>query len=90
MSKDLAFVYMSLLTDQISKNHGYEMFTDVRKYDSLLSANDSHAFSEQNVEYRFAQSQIEYLIPIGIKDIPLEQGRKTSAPQELLEITRAF
>ncbi len=72
ISKDLAFVYMSLLADIVSKRNEMEMFTDIRKYDSFLLYNDQCTSINQNIKYETIKSQIEFLIPAKIKDIPMD------------------
>jgi hypothetical protein len=73
ISKDLAFVYMSFLSDVISKNQECEMFTDINKYDTLLLLNDQRLSYSQNLKYKIARSEIEFSIPENIDNIPLSE-----------------
>lgn len=72
ISKDLAFVYMSFLADVISKNLEYEMFTDIRRYNAILLKNDQRLMNEQCFQYKIAQTQIEFSVPVDINNIPLD------------------
>ncbi len=72
ISKDLAFVYMSLLADIISKRHEIEMFTDINHYDKFLLYKDRCSSIDQNIRYHIIKTQIEFLIPAKIRDIPLD------------------
>ena len=72
ISKDLAFVYMSLLADIISKNQEYEMFTDIGRYDTLLLYNDRATKPSQRTYYQKARTEIEFAIPTQINNIPLD------------------
>lgn len=72
ISKDLAFVYMSLLADVISKKQEIEMFTDISRYNHLLLINDKQLAYSQNLRYKIAKTQIEFAIPSKIDQIPLE------------------
>lgn len=72
ISQDLAFVYMSLLADKIAKKHGYEMFTEITKYDNLLIRNDQQMVEKMNYHLKMAKEQIEFQIPVKIAEIPLQ------------------
>lgn len=72
ISKDLAFVYMSLLADVISKSQEIEMFTDINQYDNLLLINDKQIAYSQKLQYKIAKTQIEFAVPTKIEHIPLD------------------
>lgn len=72
ISSDLAFVYMSFLADIISKNNGFEMITDIQKYNTLLLKNDKILSKETERNLKIAQNNIEFNIPMGIDKIDLE------------------
>lgn len=47
ISSELAFIYMSLLADTISKNKEFEMITDVKKYSRFL-INENYKTAQMN------------------------------------------
>lgn len=73
ISNDLAFVYMSLLADVISKQHEYEMITDVQKYSRYLINKDLTVSRENQKRISAAQNNIEFSLPADLCHIPLEQ-----------------
>lgn len=73
ISNDLAFVYMSILADIISKRHEYEMITDVQKYSQYLINKDLTVSRENQNRIKAAQNNIEFSLPINLNHIPLEQ-----------------
>lgn len=73
ISNDLAFVYMSLLADVISKQHEYEMITDVQKYSQYLINKDLEASKENQNRIKVAKNNIEFSLPANISCIPLER-----------------
>ena len=73
ISNDLAFVYMSLLADVISKQHEYEMITDVQKYSRYLINKDLTVSRENQNRIRVAQNNIEFSLPADLEHIPLER-----------------
>lgn len=73
ISNDLAFVYMSLLADVISKQHEYEMITDVQKYSRYLINKDLTVSKENQNRIRAAQNNIEFSLPADLDNIPLER-----------------
>ena len=73
ISNDLAFVYMSLLADVISKQHEYEMITDVQKYSRYLINKDLAGSRENQKRISVAQNNIEFSLPADLSHIPLEQ-----------------
>lgn len=73
ISNDLAFVYMSLLADVISKQHEYEMITDVQKYSQYLINKDLAISRENHNRISVAQNNIEFSLPADLDHIPLER-----------------
>ena len=73
ISNDLAFVYMRILADIISKRHEYEMITDVQKYSRYLINKDLTVSRENQKRIRVAQNNIEFSLPANLNHIPLEQ-----------------
>lgn len=73
ISNDLAFVYMSLLADIISKQHKYEMITDVQKYSQYLINKDLAISRENHNRISVAQNNIEFSLPADLDHIPLER-----------------
>lgn len=73
ISNDLAFVYMSLLADVISKRHEYEMITDVQKYSRYLINKDLAVSRENQNRIRAVQNNIEFSLPSDLSHIPLER-----------------
>ena len=73
ISNDLAFVYMSLLADVISKQHEYEMITDVQKYSRYLINKDLTVSRENQKRISAAQNNIEFSLPADLDHIPLER-----------------
>lgn len=73
ISNDLAFVYMSLLADVISKRHEYEMITDVQKYSRYLINRDLTVSKENQNRITAAQNNIEFSLPTELNHIPLER-----------------
>ena len=73
ISNDLAFVYMSIFADIISKRHEYEMITDVQKYSRYLISKDLAASRENQKAIKVAKNNIEFSLPADLKYIPIEQ-----------------
>lgn len=73
ISNDLAFVYMSILADIISKRHEYEMITDVSKYSRYLINKDLTVSRENQKRIGAAQNDIEFSLPANLNHIPIEQ-----------------
>ena len=73
ISNDLAFVYMSLLADVISKQHEYEMITDIQKYSQYLINKDLTVSRENQNRIRVAKNNIEFSLPADLSHIPLER-----------------
>lgn len=72
LPEELAFVYMSLLADTISKNRELEMITDIRKYSDLLLKKDRDMTRANGQRLDIAKNNIEFNIPMNLNDIPLE------------------
>lgn len=90
ISKDLAFVYMSFLADVISKKQGYEMFTDIRRYDRLLTTNDRKLMNAQGMHYLVAKTEIEFNIPVDINKIPLEAMIRLRSNRDFENCRKAY
>lgn len=73
ISSDLAFVYMSLLADVISKQQEYEMITDVQRYSRYLINKDLTVSRENQKRIRAARNNIEFSLPADLSHIPLER-----------------
>jgi len=73
ISEDLAFVYMSLLADVISRNNEFEMITDIRRYSALLLKNEMLMAKSTQNNLRIAQNNIEFSVPDNLRNIPIEQ-----------------
>ncbi|MEY8535610.1 hypothetical protein AALH30_19150 [Blautia pseudococcoides] len=73
ISNDLAFVYMSILADIISKRQEYEMITDVQKYSRYLINKDLTVSRENQKRIMAAQNNIEFSLPANLNHIPLKQ-----------------
>lgn len=73
ISNDLAFVYMSILADIISKRHEYEMITDVQKYSRYLINRDLTVSTENQKRIKVSQNNIAFSLPANLEHIPLER-----------------
>lgn len=73
ISSDLAFVYMSILADIISKQHEYEMITDVDKYSRYLINKDLTVSKENHRKISAAKNNITFSLPADLNHIPLKQ-----------------
>lgn len=73
ISSDLAFVYMSLLADVFSKQHEYEMITDVQKYSQYLISKDLTLSRANQTRIRAVQNNVVFSLPADLSHIPLEQ-----------------
>lgn len=90
ISKDLGFVYMSFLADVIAKHRGYEMFTDIKKYDALLLKNDKQLVNDNRASFDTIRKYIELYLPTEIKRIPLEDIIQLRNRRDFNECRRAF
>ena len=90
ISEDLAFVYMSLLADVISKNNEYEMMTDSKRYTALLLKNDIHMAKFTQRELQFAKNKIELAIPTNLQNIPIEQIVHLRKQRNFNELRKAY
>ena len=73
ISSELAFVYMSLLADVISKKNDYEMITDAKKYSQFLINNNFEIAKKSQMKIQAVQNSIELEIPSNLKNIPLDR-----------------
>lgn len=73
ISQDLAFVYMSLLADQISKEQNMEMITDEQKFSEYLISKDIAAFKENRQLIDVVSKELELTLPSTLNDIPIEK-----------------
>ena len=90
ISEDLAFVYMSFLADIISKNNELEMITDIQKYSSILMLNDKGLSNSAKSDIKFAQSNIEFNLPMNIEQIPLEHFIKLRSQRNFNECRKGY
>lgn len=90
ISNDLAFVYMSLLADVISKQHEYEMITDVQKYSRYLINKDLAASKDNQNRIKVAQNNIEFSLPADISSIPLERFVQLRKDRDFSATRRAY
>ena len=72
ISSDLAFVYMSILADVISRRNGLEMITDKKRYSTLLLRNNQTISRKLTQELRIAENTIELALPADIAEIPID------------------
>jgi hypothetical protein len=71
ISEELAYVYMSLLADEIAKLHGYDAITDKRPYNELLLSEEKRRHNQRAI--KSAENIIKLSIPRNLEDIPLEK-----------------
>lgn len=90
ISNDLAFVYMSLLADVISKQHEYEMITDVQKYSQYLINKDLTISRENKNKISVAQNNIEFSLPADLDHIPLERFVQLRKDRDFNAARKAF
>ena len=73
ISSDLAFVYMSLLANVISRQNGYEMITDAAKYSRYLNDRELALCGAGDLAFETAKSSIELALSADLRSIPLER-----------------
>ena len=73
LNKEVAFSYMSILAEIISKDMGIDMITDNRNYaDPVLRARSSFSCCKANW-LDSIQREIEFYVPVDMNKIPLEK-----------------
>lgn len=90
ISSDLAFVYMSLLADVISKKHEYEMITDVKKYSQFLINKDLYISKTVRSKIKIFKNQIELAIPSNIGSVSIEQIIELRKRPDFREARKAY
>ncbi len=90
ISKDLAFIYMSLLADIISKHQEMEMFTDTDQYNLFLLRKDGCILKDQKIRYKIIKTQMEFLIPAKIESIPMETIIRLRNSENFDSLRRAY
>jgi len=90
ISEDLAFVYMSLFANNISRQNNLDSITDVKKYSKILLETDRYDSNRNNVEMITAKREIELLIPQKLKQIPLSEFIKLRSNPDFESQRKAF
>lgn len=73
LNEDVAYVYMSILADIISKQTELDMITDNEKYADRALKSPGFFDSQTRERMNIIQKEIEFCIPNDIRKIPLEQ-----------------
>lgn len=71
VNRELAYIYMSILADMISKNYGFDMITDNYSFSSpiLLGENKKHIDTVNRIKR--IRTELEFWIPVDLRKIPL-------------------
>lgn len=86
----IAYLYMSLLSEQISLRNGFETITDCSEYNKLLIDRNTAIGKTVNQEFQYARNNIELYIPTKIRYIPLEQIIKLRSTRSFSQLRRAY
>lgn len=90
MSRDLAFVFMSILANLIATNNELEMITDSTHYSSLILSTDTGNRRRACKDIRIAENNIELAIPIGLQQIPIERIIRLRQQEEFRILRKAY
>lgn len=90
VSKDIAFIYMNILADTISKRNGYEMITDEEKYSQLLLDRTTKYYQDKSFNLDLVKSEIELIIPDNLENIPIEKFVQLRNSETFKEARNAY
>lgn len=90
ISSDLAFVYMSLLANVISRQNDYEMITDAAKYSRYLNDRELALCKTSNLVLETTKSNIELALPVDLRSIPLERFVQLRKDKSFSAARRAY
>lgn len=90
ISNDLAFIYMSLLADVISRRHEYEMITDVKRYSQFLINKDLYISKMMRSKIKIMKNQIELAMPSNIASVPIKQIIELRKRPDFCEARKAY
>lgn len=90
LNKEVAFSYMSMLAEIISKDMGIDMITDNRNYaDPVLRARNSFSCRKANW-LDSIQREIEFYVPVDINKIPLEKFIELRSDYKFERVRKSF
>lgn len=88
--KDIAYTYMSMLAEIISKGTGLDMVTDIMKY-TYPTLRYSPRTIQRNMEVlNTIQTEIQFQVPVDMRWIPLEQFIELRSDNRFEEARRNF
>jgi len=90
ISNELAFIYMSLLADVISRNNELEMITDNTRYSSILLKKDMLVSRSLNHHLNIARNNIEFSIPGNLSNIPIETIIQLRGQKNFNDLRKAY
>lgn len=90
ISKELSFVYMSLLANVISREDELELFTDNRTYSLISIKNELNVAKKLKKNLEVGCSNIEFVLPRNLDDIQLEEIIKLRKQSGFNDARKAF
>jgi hypothetical protein len=88
--EDLAFAYMSLLADVISRRNELEMITDNTQYSSLLLRNNMFISKSTQNNLKIAENNLEICIPGNLSDIPISEIIHLRSQRNFNDLRKAY